>query len=335
MNGRQQHNSSNLPSGRPRQGRPASPQQGKPAPRRRRRRGSYVLYYGAVLFFVLALAITLSLTVFFKITAVEVTGTDRYPNEQLVLATGVEVGDNLLRINKKAISDRLTQYPYIESVEVKRAFPPKVVVTITEATPLAAVGQPGNYVLVSTQGRILETNLTAVPDGVIAAAGPALEGQAGDMVAEEQEEYIAMLVYLREAILATGFDKITAVDVTDRLNIVVTYDGRVTIQLGSESNLERKLAMVYTVLEDQEEDFVGEINATSPPNYWVIPQGEEERQEGSFFTEGSGSSESGSSQEEGSSSQETAASSSGESGGFFQAAGSSSEEETTGSSSQS
>ena len=303
--------------------RPAGRPDGGGTPRRRRRRGNYTLYYLLILLFVLALAITLSLTVFFKITAVVVTGTDRYPNEQLVLATGVEVGDNLLRISKSDISRRLTQYPYIESVEVKRAFPPKVVVTVTEATPLAAVGQPGNYVLVSTQGRILETGLVEVPEGITAAAGPQITGEEGQMVGEEQEEYISMLADLREAILATGFDKITAIDVTDRLNIVVTYDGRVTIQLGSERDLERKLGMVYTILEDQEEDFVGEINATSPPNYWVIPQRDQSSQ--SLFVdpeapgqEGEGAASSAASQE----------------GGFFQVESSPSSQEEGEASSQ-
>lgn len=306
------------PSGRP---------GGEGKPRRRRRRGNYTLYYIMILLFVLALAITLSLTVFFKITAVVVTGTDRYPNEQLVLATGVEVGDNLLRISKSDISRRLTEYPYIESVEVKRAFPPKLVVTVTEATPLAAVGQPGNYVLVSTAGRILETGLVEVPEGVTAAAGPQITGEVGDMVGEEQEEYVSMLADLREAIIATGFDKITAIDVTDRLNMVVTYDDRVTIQLGSERDLERKLGMVYTILGDQEKDFVGEINAASPPNYWVIPKRDESEEQ--LFVDSSTLGQEGSSSQESGSSQ-TASSE----GGFFQVEESSSQGEETGNSSQ-
>lgn len=267
------------PAGRGRSAPPQAPPQPRPAPaqaarrpvppppkkRKRRRGGNNTVYYILTVIFVLALAITLSLTVFFKIGEVVVTGTSRYPSQQLIGASGVKVGDNLLRVNEDDVAKRLGVYPYVEAVALKREFPPRINIVITEATPLAAIGSEGSYTLVSRQGRILETALSSAPEGVLTALGPGILGGDGEPVREEQQEYIRMLLGLSDAIESNKFQGITTIDVTDRLNIVLSIGDKVTIQLGSERELDYKLRQVKRVMDELlDPDFRGTLDATTP-----------------------------------------------------------------------
>ena len=78
--------------------------------RRRRRRILLGVLLSAVL---LAAGVTLCLTVFFKISAVTVTGDEVYTPEQIVEASGVTLGENLFLMRTKDVAAQIeTTLPY-------------------------------------------------------------------------------------------------------------------------------------------------------------------------------------------------------------------------------
>ena len=108
--------------------------------RRRRRTGRQTLNYILLMLVALSIFSVLSLTVFFKIEAVEVSGNAMYADEELIESSGVQIGDNLFRVSVKKVEERLIEkFPYVEEVHFKRVFPAKLVLEITQATPLGAV----------------------------------------------------------------------------------------------------------------------------------------------------------------------------------------------------
>ena len=138
----------------------------RPAPKRRRRRtGRQTLNY-LLLLIVAAIMIALSLTVLFQVKTVTVQGVTKYAPQALVTACGVQEGDNLLRINRRAVRKRLKElFPYVENVTFKCSFPDKLVLQITEATILGACRTVDNgYVILADTGRILETDVVQAPE---------------------------------------------------------------------------------------------------------------------------------------------------------------------------
>ena len=78
------------------------------------------LYFFLSLFCIAAFFI-LSLTVFFNINSFEVTGNNVYTDAQIIAAAGLEEGDNLFRLNKFKIADKMVvDLPYIGSVNIYR-----------------------------------------------------------------------------------------------------------------------------------------------------------------------------------------------------------------------
>lgn len=235
----------------------------RPAPRKRKKhKRNLTLYY--ILFAVLFLstAIALSLTVFFKIEEITVTGTEHYPQEQLVRATGVTIGDNLFRIDKEAIIQGLLEFPYIEQATVRRDYPPSLYISVVEAVPAAAVRDGDHYTLLSAKGRILETGVSELPEGAPVVTGLSVEHlSTGQFIPEEQGENLTMLAYLIEAIQKTGFTGITLIDLSDRLNLVAVFENRIVIEFGSEGNLEYKLRFASEVIHNKlEENFEGVVD---------------------------------------------------------------------------
>ena len=234
-----------------------------------------MLYY--VMFAVVAVSIglILSLTVFFKTETIEVEGSTKYQPGAIIGTAGIQVGDNLFRIDDQQVEKALTStYPYIESVSVRRALPSKVTLRITEAVELGAfVQQNGTYVLVSETGRVLEIASGTPGNGVLVVNGVEIEDpQLCQAIPAENNESLSMLQCLVEAIRATGFENITRIDLSDRLNMYIVYDDRVRIELGSETELPDKLDFAKYALENNvRSDFEGIMDVTMTKRISILP----------------------------------------------------------------
>ena len=82
-----------------------------------------------------------------------------YSAEEIVAGMDVKQGDNLYLWNKVKVSDELLQqFPYLETVQIRRHLPDALVVTVTECTATVAVPSDGGYYYLSEQGKVLEQN---------------------------------------------------------------------------------------------------------------------------------------------------------------------------------
>ena len=72
----------------------------------KRRRGSLSFLYKLLAFVLICTAISLALTLFFRIRSIEVSGNDRYTRQEIIDAAGVSEGDNMFLMNKYSASAR-------------------------------------------------------------------------------------------------------------------------------------------------------------------------------------------------------------------------------------
>ena len=122
-----------------------------------------------VIMLALVAAVVFGVAVFFKVSRVEVQGNSLYSAEQVVQASGIEVGDNLLTLNKATVAGNIiTQLPYVEKVSVGRSMPDAVILEVQESTARFAVMSDTNVIwLINSSGKALErydglTDVTAV-----------------------------------------------------------------------------------------------------------------------------------------------------------------------------
>lgn len=105
------------------------------------------------------IAVILSLTVFFKVTAVEVdVSKSQYSAAQIRDASGIEEGDSLFLQNREKAADRIsTKLPYTGEIVVKRSFPSKVKIFVEDSTVTAAVKYNDKFIVLSESNKVLAT----------------------------------------------------------------------------------------------------------------------------------------------------------------------------------
>ena len=105
------------------------------------------------------IAVILSLTVFFKVTAVEVDASkSQYSAAQIRDASGIEEGDSLFLLDREKAAERIsTKLPYTGEIVVKRSFPSKVKVFVEDSTVTAAVKYNDKYIVLNESNKVLAT----------------------------------------------------------------------------------------------------------------------------------------------------------------------------------
>ena len=172
---------------------------------RRRRRGRFSGLYRFFAIVAVLLAVVAACVVFFRINDVTVQGNTRYEAGEIVEASGLTTGDNLIAISKSKIASAIRmKLPYVESVSVRRRLPDTVELTVRERVAVASVDSGSGRWLISSQGKILEQ---AADHPVVKIMGlKVVEPYAGGnvQVAEEDAATLDHVLSLLEALEARG-----------------------------------------------------------------------------------------------------------------------------------
>jgi len=229
-----------------------------------RRRGPGV--WGKLLALLLIVAVfVLGIAIFFKVNEIEVQGNSLYSVQQVVDASGIEKGDNLMTISKSAAAGRImAALPYIEEVRITRSLPDKVVLSVKESDAAFAVTDAdGGSWLMNASGKILEKT----PDS--AASYPKVTGvtaespTVGRQITCPQTENLDAALQVLAQLESTGYiAKIAEVNVEKTYDITVWYGEQYEIRLGGTDDLAYKIQYLTAVLGKLEDYQTGVIDLT-------------------------------------------------------------------------
>lgn len=209
------------------------------------------LYYGTVLFIAAIIFGVLSVTVFFNVETVIVSGSSMYGAEEIIAAAGINGGDNMIRKNMGKAAEKITsQLTYIETAVIKRRLPSSLEITVEPCVETACFQEEDGFFIVSRSGKILKRTEDPRRDmPVFYGATPAEGMDIGMKFASDDENRTEIIYELLERSLTTGFaSDITSFNVADRLNISCIYDDRITIELGVISDMDYKFRMAEAII---------------------------------------------------------------------------------------
>lgn len=222
-------------------------------------------------------AVILVLILFFNINTVTVSGDDIYSEADIIEASGVKIGDNLIFSSAKKINQNLTErLPYIGKAKIKRHLPARMEIIITKTTAEYAVMTEGAYALLDGGGKVLEKGLNFVGENItLANLGTVTSAETGKTIVLENEQIFIKLMELRKAIDEYGIKGITSIDITNIYDIKLVYQGRITLILGDTdgTDMEHKLSLAAEAIKTQDAEnntYRGTINLTvSGKAYWA------------------------------------------------------------------
>ncbi|QJY49531.1 cell division protein FtsQ/DivIB [Pseudonocardia broussonetiae] len=156
---------------------PDAPRAPRPEPspvHRRRRRVALVV---ALLVLLAGLAVGVRVLVYdlglLDVEGVEVTGAVAVPQDEVLAAAAVVVGQPLAGVDTAGIAERVAQLPGIGSVEVGRSWPHTVTVAITERTAVAVARTPQGPRPVDAAGVVYPAPVApGLPQLTFGAVGP-------------------------------------------------------------------------------------------------------------------------------------------------------------------
>ena len=234
----------------------------------------------------LAAALTVGATVFFQVETIAVVGSSRYTPEEVITASGVAVGDNLFRMNKHQVSQRIRQQlPYIGDVSVQRGLPSTLTFTVKEwaaaarvevyADPEPAATPDGEKAgdesssqssetpeeqgtaaavpwLINAAGKLLEE--AGEDSGAIPVVGlTVLSPRAGEQMAvpQSQQERLETLKKLLSALERAGMlEQVGSIDLTHSTWISIVYRERFEARIPLGKDLDHSLGVLALAVED-------------------------------------------------------------------------------------
>ncbi len=216
--------------------------------RSKNRGGSNVLIYSFVIAIIVAIAVILSLTVFFNANVVTVSSKSTYYTaEQIITASGLNIGDNLISANVNQAEDRIEQQlPFIATAEIAKKFPSTFEITVKDAKPNRVYKANNSYAL-AYNDKILEITDTYDKKYVFYNI-PVKEAIAGKNISLEKE-IKDVYVQINDAIKNSNLKNITAVSFTSAVDIKLIYDNRLLLDVGTTENLDAKLKNAVSVID--------------------------------------------------------------------------------------
>ena len=270
---------------------------------RRKNRGRFGPLFKLLCVVAVVVALTVGATVFFRVEQVTVSGNRRYTEEEIIAASGIELGDNLYSLNKVRIDRNIrTTLPYIGEMSINRVLPSTIVIRVDEweavaqiavsdaervaalqaarlekdpeAEALPVAQEPW---LISVKGKLLEP--APADSGAILVTGlTPLSPQAGSFleVPEEEQARLEALTGLLEALGEAEIQSQVSAVRLDATRLVVRYAGRFDVKMELNADFPYNVRLMQAIREKMDakdgENAAGSMDLTrSPAAYSPAP----------------------------------------------------------------
>jgi hypothetical protein len=249
----------------------------------------------------IVLALTLGMSIFFKVENVYIAGAEKYSAWDIREASGIQVGDNLLTLGKAKVSGKIiARLPYVEKVRIGIKLPDTVNIEIVESDISYAIQAEDNgWWFINSQGRVLEMTTGIIAEYFTRIEGvkimiPAIGQQAiaataevdvpfepDDDTTESTEttdvtqpptapmdtvnaaEQLATVIKLIQHLQSNGVvGEVTKINVTDLFNMELIYEDRYRVQLGDTSQMDRKVRSMMEAIAQMSDYQRGELDVS-------------------------------------------------------------------------
>ena len=249
--------------------------------RQRIRRRNKLISYSVGALLVLAVAVIIVISVFFKISSIKVVGDEVYTQQEIITASNIKVGDNMFSFNKNNVCSSVQEkLPYVEQLTIKRSPTGKITFTVKAANAAMAIENGGEYIVLNSSCKVLEEHCLELKESTAwVKCSPTVSAVCGTQLQLENEDDIEVLSRIAKLLEEYGIKKVTGITVLDYTNIKLNYDNRINLKVGSLTTFTDNIDFIKATLERQdaeEPDFTGAIDFTITDRAFVNEVDEDE-----------------------------------------------------------
>jgi hypothetical protein len=198
---------------------------------------------------------------FLRINEIKVEGMQMYSPVDIVEASGIYPGDNLLFVSAQNVSMNIrSTLPFVNTVNVTRALPNTVHIEVTESVAVATIIFAGEIYVIDSSGRVLarlpvmEPKLEGVDlSDLIEMRGVDIEETAIGNIVRPVFGSETKVQYMQDILIALERDNqvkfVSYLDVSNIVNVFFGYQGLYRVVLGGSTslrpgNLRHKIGML-------------------------------------------------------------------------------------------
>ena len=222
-------------------------------------------FFSTLSFIVICAALVFGMSVFFRVSNIEVIGADHYTKSEIIEASGIKNGDNLMFVNRETVAEKIYErLIYIGEVKVSRKLPNKIVISINESNTFAIVETESGLWMIDKNCRLLEECSPQNAESYLKVSGiSGVKPQKGNILSVSEEDKLKVK-FLKDVLISMTNCKIISdvksIDVSNAVNAEFEYLDRFKVKLGKDENIDYKLEMLLGAVSKLDADDKGIID---------------------------------------------------------------------------
>lgn len=205
----------------------------------------------------------------FGIKEITVVGDTRYLHDAIIQQSGLSVGQSVWSVNRVEAADKVVAaFPYIKEVTVTKTSFSTFEIRVVETDAIGVLYGFGQWLAVGENGRLLEAfpvESDRPPQQLYLKGAEALSNVVGEPVLDDRS--LAIVNELLAAFQEHGLFGVGEIDLTNKSDLRLRWNNRITVKLGNDSNLTHEIGVVMSALPGVEKQYgehaTGQLDVSS------------------------------------------------------------------------
>jgi cell division protein FtsQ len=222
-----------------------------------------------VLFLILAILIFINSGIF-AVKEVSVRGNQGIPTEDILLTARLDHYKNIFQVDVTKIQQEILRDPKIESAEVTRVFPQKILITIKERQPLCLLLYLDNWLVVGDDSVVMGIKDENDPISLPIVTGIKYKKiKVGEKVESQQFNVVLEILKYADENLRQILSEINLTNFQLYLDLPNSHN-TLKVELGTDSELEKKMYNLRAILSQTSPDELTKVDLRAPDLPTVI-----------------------------------------------------------------
>ena len=215
-----------------------------------------------ILLMLIAVSLTSLFLPVFNVKEVEVIGNEKIETQDIVVSSGIMKEINIFRANITDAKNNISQISYIDTVDIKRSLPNRIVINVTERKPVGYIPFMGSYILIDKRGHVLEVVAELRDNHIPFIGGLKFDRfKLGKTIQVDDDKKLEMIVScLKEILNYELLHQVSEIDVHDIDNIQLNIQSRIVVSLGDGTDVNYKICFLKEILKELNEGERGYID---------------------------------------------------------------------------
>lgn len=184
----------------------------------------------------------------FCVKEILIEGSSLYSDTEILEVSGISQGEGLLFLNTSEPEKKLYKsFPYIDSVSIQKQFPSKINITIETAERTFSIFRDDVYYVLSAKSKLLE-KASELPPETIELRVPEFNIDENGKIIYQDKDLEELINEIRSEFLNCSIGSVRVIDLTNKGNIIVNYDDRVSIIIGNREDMHYKVVTAKEII---------------------------------------------------------------------------------------